>query len=378
MLHTVTAGARVALLAAAALAAPARAQVGPLEVRVEPGLAFFLTSAQQQQYGLAGAAVSARAGLPVWHPVSLQVGASWVAFPFAAAGTPPAAALALGAGARATFQPLWVEAALNGVGTGPNFRFGYELGAGADLAQLGPFHLGPFARFLHVIQPSIALQDPSSAMVLSAGVSLSLPLGEPETAPAAPSPPGPGGPVKTGAPGGKPRVMGSASGEDLVVLTHDKIQIKAPTRFETIRFESGTAQIAKESYLLLATVAKVIFLHPEIRKVRVEGHTDAREVSRELSTRRAEAVRKHLLEMNGVEPERLEAVGHGSDQPVAPNDTPEGRARNRRVEFVIAERADEPVEAPAPLPSVEPAPLAPPPASPPGAPAPARPPEMRR
>jgi len=246
-----------------------------------------------------------------------------------------------------------VGAAANLVSTGPNLRFGYELGAGGTLGKLGPIALGPYVRFLHVLQPPIPLQDPSSAMVLSAGLSLSYSLGEPAPAPAASGAPA-GGPANRVPQ--RPRVAPAAqvaSGEDLVVLTRDKIQIKAPTRFENIRFEPGTAQIARESYLVLATVAKVIFLHPEIRRVRIEGHTDSvggREANRELSGRRAEAVRRHLIEMNGVEADRLEAVGYGPDQPVAGNDTPEGRSQNRRVEFVITERADGTGEGPPPPP----------------------------
>ncbi|HVE87721.1 MAG TPA: OmpA family protein, partial [Myxococcales bacterium] len=104
----------------------------------------------------------------------------------------------------------------------------------------------------------------------------------------------------------------------------------------------------------------------EIRRVQIQGHSDsvgAPAANREISGRRAEAVRKHLIEVNGVEPDRLEAIGYGPDKSVASNDTPEGRAQNRRVEFVITERADEPGERPLP-------PLAPPPAPPAPTPAP--------
>lgn len=355
------------LLAAAlcAAAATAGAQNIPVELRVEPGAAFFVSASQQARYGPAGAAVGARADVPLWRFLSAELGGGYLVFPFPAApDTPPGGALALGAGLRATFRPAWLEAAGHLVVSGANLRFGYELGAGGDLGKVGPISIGPYVRFLHVIQPPTPLQDPTSPMVLSAGVSLSVILGAPEPAPVVAE-----APAK---PPAKPRVVSAsqiASGDDLVVLTHDKIQIKAPTRFETINFEPGTAQIARESFLLLATVAKVMFLHPEIRRVRIEGHTDSvgsREANRDLSSRRADAVRKHLVEVNGVEPERLEAVGYGPDQPVAGNDTPDGRAQNRRVEFVITERADEPAEGPLP-------PLTPPP----GAPGPARPPPVK-
>jgi outer membrane protein OmpA-like peptidoglycan-associated protein len=352
----------LALAAALAAAASARAQSIPVELRVEPGAAFFVSSAQQARYGPAGAAVGARADVPVWQFLSAELGGGYLVFPFTSSpDTPAGGALALGGGLRATFRPVWLQAAAHLVVSGPNLRPGYELGAGGDLGKAGPFTIGPYVRFLHVIQPPTPLQDPTSPLVLSAGVSISLTLGAPEAAPVAAEAPGksaPGGKAPT-----KPRVASAsqiASGDDLVVLTHDKIQIKAPTRFETISFEPGTAQITRDSYLLLATVAKVMFLHPEIRRVQIQGHTDsvgAPAANRELSGRRAEAVRKHLIEVNGVEPDRLDAIGYGPDKPLAANDTAEGRAQNRRVEFFITERADEPGEGP--LPALEP-PAAPP------------------
>ncbi|MBL0057871.1 MAG: OmpA family protein [Elusimicrobia bacterium] len=77
--------------------------------------------------------------------------------------------------------------------------------------------------------------------------------------------------------------------------------------------------------------------HPEAR-VEVHGHADARgpqEFNRALSQRRAEAVRDLLANRWGLEPERISVYAHGSSQPVADNDTPEGRARNRRAVVVF-------------------------------------------
>ncbi|HZN95112.1 MAG TPA: hypothetical protein VFB81_20500, partial [Myxococcales bacterium] len=98
-------------LAAAALAAAAaaRAQPIPVALRLEPGAAFFVSSAQQQRYGPSGAALGARAELPVWGFLSAELGAGLVAFPFPTEpSTPAAGALSVGAGARANFQPAWV------------------------------------------------------------------------------------------------------------------------------------------------------------------------------------------------------------------------------------------------------------------------------
>lgn len=135
-------------------------------------------------------------------------------------------------------------------------------------------------------------------------------------------------------------------GEALAVLTDDRIEVRQTVAFNEEKVSFGTARwaVSQESYLMLATVAKILFLHPEITKVVVEGHTDnvgTHEFNLQLSRKRAEAVRKHLIEVNGVEEHRLSSEGYAFDRPIASNDTEEGRARNRRVEFRIAERANQ-------------------------------------
>ncbi len=68
----------------------------------------------------------------------------------------------------------------------------------------------------------------------------------------------------------------------------------------------------------------------------IAGHTDntgTEEINRKLSQERAAAVKNFLVQFYGISPERLVARGHGESQPVAPNDTEEGRAKNRRVVF---------------------------------------------
>ncbi len=74
--------------------------------------------------------------------------------------------------------------------------------------------------------------------------------------------------------------------------------------------------------------------------VQLEGHTDSTgpaAYNMGLSKRRAEAVKKHLVE-NGIDADRLTVVGYGEENPIAPNDTAEGRAENRRVGFSITGR----------------------------------------
>ena len=91
------------------------------------------------------------------------------------------------------------------------------------------------------------------------------------------------------------------------------------------------------SYPIVDDVADLLRRNPQIRRVRVEGHTDwigSDAYNQKLSENRARAVRDYLIQ-KGVEPSRLEAVGYGESRPVADNNTVQGRARNRRTEFTV-------------------------------------------
>jgi outer membrane protein OmpA-like peptidoglycan-associated protein len=86
----------------------------------------------------------------------------------------------------------------------------------------------------------------------------------------------------------------------------------------------------------LSRIADIIVAHPGIH-VAVEGHTDSvgsDDYNQQLSERRAGSVRNFLVQ-NGVPLTVISAMGFGESQPVATNDTPEGRQTNRRVELVV-------------------------------------------
>jgi len=103
-----------------------------------------------------------------------------------------------------------------------------------------------------------------------------------------------------------------------------------------IEFETGKATIKAKSYPLLNQIAK-LFIENSNYIIEVQGHTDSigkYEVNKELSEKRANAVRDYLI-AQGVDFQRLTAVGYGPDVPVADNKTKAGRAKNRRVEFKI-------------------------------------------
>ena len=104
-----------------------------------------------------------------------------------------------------------------------------------------------------------------------------------------------------------------------------------------VQFAYNAATILPVSIPLLDQVVEVLRSTPEIRKVRIEGHTDGSgkpRHNRRLSQRRAESVLRHLVAA-GIEASRLKAKGLGADRPLVANDTAANRAKNRRVEFVV-------------------------------------------
>ncbi len=105
-----------------------------------------------------------------------------------------------------------------------------------------------------------------------------------------------------------------------------------------VEFGFDTAYIDPASRTTLELVAEELAGRPGIR-VRIEGHTcntGSVEYNRELSQLRAEAV-KRILVGYGIAADRLDTVGHGEAQPIADNESDEGRGLNRRVELVIVE-----------------------------------------
>ncbi|WP_298448006.1 flagellar motor protein MotD [uncultured Marinobacter sp.] len=112
---------------------------------------------------------------------------------------------------------------------------------------------------------------------------------------------------------------------------------------DSLLFGSGDAEPHYDSFEVMDKVARV--LRNRDNAVKVEGFTDNQPIrtSRfpsnwELSTARAAAVVR-MLSMEGIEPERLAAIGYGEYQPLARNDTEEGRRRNRRVVLLISRDA---------------------------------------
>ncbi len=103
-----------------------------------------------------------------------------------------------------------------------------------------------------------------------------------------------------------------------------------------IFFDSGEDVVKPESQGALADIARVLQENPGLR-IRIVGHTDSDgndALNLDLSKRRALAVRKEFESSFGIEGTRIETLGKGETEPAAPNSDPEGKARNRRVEFI--------------------------------------------
>lgn len=103
-----------------------------------------------------------------------------------------------------------------------------------------------------------------------------------------------------------------------------------------ITFQTGAAALTPESDATITAIAQLLTDNPTVR-VEVGGHTDSDGVPEEnevLSQARADAVVASLV-TKGIEADRLQAVGYGDTLPIASNETGEGKAQNRRIEFLI-------------------------------------------
>lgn len=122
-----------------------------------------------------------------------------------------------------------------------------------------------------------------------------------------------------------------------------------------VLFDSGKARIRTGAYDILNKISTVLNENVPGLNVGIEGHTDNQPIrfsgwksNWELSTARALSVLHYLADEKGVAPQRISAIGYGEYQPVASNDTVEGRQANRRVEIVILPQLTKSKETPEP------------------------------
>jgi OmpA-OmpF porin, OOP family len=134
----------------------------------------------------------------------------------------------------------------------------------------------------------------------------------------------------------EPRPLELVLSPTRAVLAGEEVLIQ-----EMVQFDFNQATLGPASGAVLDEVARVLLAVPDVVRLEVQGHTDtigALPVNQALSQQRAEAVVAALV-ARGVQPEKLLARGYGPTRPIGTNDTDEGRAQNRRVQFEIVERA---------------------------------------
>jgi chemotaxis protein MotB len=116
---------------------------------------------------------------------------------------------------------------------------------------------------------------------------------------------------------------------------------------EKLLFKSGSAVVDPKGREALGTLAKVLNVTPDI-SVMIEGHTDTVPIRRvdfpdnwALSAGRATSIVRILTKDYAVDPHRITAAGRGEFHPIRPNDTPEGKAGNRRTDIIISPNLNE-------------------------------------
>ena len=140
--------------------------------------------------------------------------------------------------------------------------------------------------------------------------------------------------------------------EQLIQVSSNELWLQIELK-DSILFSSGSADTSEQAQKIFDEIATILKAYSN--PVQVEGFTDNIPIKSvkyptnwELSTARASAIVKYLAS-KGVAPERLSAVGYGEYQPIATNETEQGRAQNRRVTIMVAKRKmDRPSLVPAP------------------------------
>jgi outer membrane protein OmpA-like peptidoglycan-associated protein len=366
--------------------APARdplpTQAGDFALKIEPGLAIPLTDPQARLFKLGGGQ-TLKALWAVSRYLDLGPSASFIYLPSKTSPNDPGTAWAFGGGARIkrphdspdsddlqSVSP-WLDLDLLYVRTGDLDRAGFAAAAGFALpiGKSRSFWLGPFVRYLHIIDGVRAGFDDGDGKILSVGLSLEIGSGverPPEPAPLAPPPPAPvaapacpacpacPAPVEQPVPVcpdlcpdrdkdqipdsmdhcpdiAGPMETGGCPPYKKIVIRRDKLELK-----ERLYFAWGEAKLQDVSFPVLDEVVQALKDNKSFH-VQVEGHTSSEggdERNQTLSEKRAEAVLDYLVS-HGVDKERLKSKGFGSSVPRSSNATPAGREKNRRVEFLV-------------------------------------------
>ncbi|MDO8804730.1 MAG: OmpA family protein [Elusimicrobiota bacterium] len=125
--------------------------------------------------------------------------------------------------------------------------------------------------------------------------------------------------------------------KDIAENNEGEERITITAQEEAIYFVLGKTEVKPQSAGTLKKIAMIIRKIPKV-KVEIIGHTDNtgdKEFNRTLSVSRAKAVSAYFTEKEGLNPEMITTEGYGADKPIASNNVPEGRVKNRRVEIVL-------------------------------------------
>lgn len=366
--------------AMALLAAPVTASAADFSLKLEPGVTLPMTAPQSDRFGMGGA-VSLKGLVELGHYLDLSAGITFLGqsansdLPSQTWGS----AWAPGLGLRLRFnrettawrlanpyaQPdengisPWVDGDAMYVRTGPLDRFAYAgaVGVAFPLGEERSWYLGPFLRYMQIVQLDKIGFDAGDSLTLILGVSL-----EAGTSLVRPSPPVEPPPrvVCAECPPVDRRVAiipprdrdldivpdewdlcptvaglretGGCPAYEYCIVRPDKLELK-----EKIQFAFNEAVIEPASFPALDEVAQALADNKEFR-VQVEGHASAEggeEHNQTLSEGRAAAVLDYLAK-HGVPRDRLVSKGFSSSRPVGTNVTTAGREANRRVEFVVS------------------------------------------
>jgi outer membrane protein OmpA-like peptidoglycan-associated protein len=340
---------------------PLPSKAGEFSLKLEPGVAFPLTSPQEDLFKTGG-------GMAVKGLWSLNrylgVGPSftYLALP-ARQADKFGSAWTLG-GSLVLRRPHdlpdddrfhnlspWVDVDAMYVRTGPLNRPGFAAGAGisAPLGKARALWLGPFVRYAQIIQPERTGYDNRDAKILTVGVSLEVgpgverrhasaaaPAQRPTAAQETTSRPDRDG---DGVPDGEDRCPDVAGPREnhgcppyqKLVVHPDKLELK-----EKLYFSWNQAALQEASFPALDEVVQALKDNKNFR-VQVEGHASSEggdEHNQTLSEQRADAVLDYFV-AHGISKDRLVSKGFSSSVPVASNTTEAGREQNRRVEFSV-------------------------------------------
>ena len=346
---------------------PKATQAGDFALKIEPGLALALTSPQSGKFDFGGGG-NLQALWALNRYLGIGPSAGLMAMPSADRSLGTGTAWTAGAGLRvarphdaqtesalAAISP-WLDADALYVRTGPLNRPGFQVGAGLSV-PVGASRVvwvGPFVRYLQILQPEKSGFDNTDAKMLTIGLSLEVGSGvdrppeirmvtQTETVikevivvkevavcldrdkdglpDVADNCPDVAGPIAN---------LGCPEYKKIVVKK-DKLELK-----EKIFFDWDKASIKKVSHPLLDEVVQALKDNHGFH-VQIEGHTSSEglaEHNQELSESRAASVREYLV-THGISADRLISKGFGPSHPIDNNKTPAGREANRRVEFVV-------------------------------------------